>query len=235
MKINHLLATGILCLLSLYTTAQKKSKKDEVVTIATNSGTMRFILFDEAPKHKANFLKLAKDGFYDGLLFHRVIDDFMIQGGDPKSKDAKAGQALGQGENGYRVPAEFSPKLFHQKGALAAARDNNPAKESSGCQFYIVEGRKWSKNDLDKQAARAARKLTDAQRKVYETVGGTPHLDGAYTVFGQLVDGMEVVDKLASVEKDARDRPEKDISMKVSVKKMKKKKITKKYGWKYEA
>lgn len=235
MKKKRSVILAILCLFSLNISAQKKSNKDEVVTITTNQGTMRFILFDEAPKHKANFIKLAKDKFYDGLLFHRVIDDFMIQGGDPNSRNAKPDDMLGKGDNGYKIPAEFSPKLFHQKGALAAARDNNPAKESSGCQFYIVQGRKWSKPDLEKQATRAARKLTDDQKKVYETVGGTPHLDGSYSVFGQLIDGMDVIDKIGSVERDERDRPEKDVAMKVSVKKMKKKKITRKYGWNYEA
>ncbi|MHA4737925.1 peptidylprolyl isomerase [Dyadobacter sp. MSC1_007] len=235
MKTKNSIILAILCLIVTGVSAQKKSKKDEVITIATNKGTMRFILFDQTPKHKANFLKLAKDKFYDGLLFHRVIDDFMIQGGDPNSRNAKPDEMLGKGDNGYKVPAEFNAKLFHQKGALAAARDNNPAKESSGCQFYIVEGRKWGKADLEKQAARAARKLTESQKKVYETIGGTPHLDGAYTVFGQLIDGMDVLDKIASVDKDERDRPEKDVSMKVSVKKMKKKKITRKYGWNYEA
>jgi cyclophilin family peptidyl-prolyl cis-trans isomerase len=235
MKTKRSILLGALCLIALNVCAQKTSKKDEVITIDTDKGTMRFILFDETPKHKANFIKLAKDKFYDGLLFHRVISDFMIQGGDPNSRNAKPDDMLGRGDNGYKIPAEFNGKLFHQKGALAAARDNNPAKESSGCQFYIVEGRKWSKADLEKQSARAARKLTDAQKKVYETIGGTPHLDGAYTVFGQLIDGMDVIDKIASVDKDERDRPEKDISMKVSVKKMKKKKITRKYGWKYEA
>ncbi|NIJ55867.1 peptidylprolyl isomerase [Dyadobacter arcticus] len=235
MKNHKSILLTVLCLISVSVFAQKKSKKDEVVIVETNMGTMRFILFEETPKHKANFLKLAGDKFYDGLLFHRVIDDFMIQGGDPESKNAKPDEMLGKGENGYRVPAEFNAKLFHQKGALAAARDNNPAKESSGCQFYIVDGRKWSKTDLQKQEARAARKLTDDQKKVYETIGGTPHLDGAYTVFGQLIDGMEVVEKIASVDLDERNRPEKDVSMKVSVKKMKKKKITKKYGWNYKA
>jgi cyclophilin family peptidyl-prolyl cis-trans isomerase len=235
MKTKNSIILAILCLIVTGVSAQKKSKKDEVITIATNKGTMRFILFDQTPKHKANFLKLAKDKFYDGLLFHRVIDDFMIQGGDPNSRNAKPDEMLGKGDNGYKVPAEFNAKLFHQKGALAAARDNNPAKESSGCQFYIVEGRKWGKADLEKQSARAARKLTESQKKVYETIGGTPHLDGAYTVFGQLIDGMDVLDKIASVDKDERDRPEKDVSMKVSVKKMKKKKITRKYGWNYEA
>ncbi|SEI64939.1 peptidyl-prolyl cis-trans isomerase B (cyclophilin B) [Dyadobacter sp. SG02] len=235
MKTKKSILLGTLCLIALNVFAQKPSKKDEVITIATTKGTMRFILFDETPKHKANFIKLAKDKFYDGLLFHRIIDDFMIQGGDPESRNAKPDAMLGRGDNGYKVPAEFNGKLFHQKGALAAARDNNPAKESSGCQFYIVEGRKWSKADLEKQSARAARKLTEDQKKVYETIGGTPHLDGAYTVFGQVIDGMDVIDKIASVDKDERDRPEKDVSMKVSVKKMKKKKITRKYGWKYEA
>ncbi|MCE7066223.1 peptidylprolyl isomerase [Dyadobacter sp. CY326] len=235
MKNQKSLLLAALCLFSVGAFAQKTSKKDEVVTIKTEQGTMRLILFDETPKHKANFLKLSKDKFYDGLLFHRVIDDFMIQGGDPNSRNAKPDDMLGKGDNGYKIPAEFSPKLFHQKGALAAARDNNPAKESSGCQFYIVQGRKWSKNDLDKQAARAARKLTDSQRKVYETIGGTPHLDGSYTVFGQVIDGLDVVDKIGSVEKDERDRPEKNVSMQISVKKMKKKKITRKYGWNYEA
>lgn len=235
MKNQKSLVLAMLCLFSVGVFAQKSSKKDEVVTIKTNLGTIRVILFDETPKHKANFLKLTKDKFYDDLLFHRVIDDFMIQGGDPNSRNAKPDDMLGKGDNGYKIPAEFSPKLFHQKGALAAARDNNPAKESSGCQFYIVQGRKWSKNDLNKQAARAARKLTDSQRKVYEEIGGTPHLDGSYTVFGQVIDGMEVIDKIGAVEKDERDRPEKDVSMKMSVKKMKKKKITKKYGWQYEA
>ena len=223
------------CLFSFHSFAQKKSKKDEVVTIQTDQGTMHLILFDETPKHKANFIKLAKDKFYDGLLFHRVMDGFMIQGGDPESKNAKPGDMLGKGDNGYKVPAEFSPKLFHQKGALAAARDNNPAKESSGCQFYIVQGKKWNKADLEKQAARAARKITSEQKKVYETVGGTPHLDGSYTVFGQVIDGIDVIDKITSFPRDERERPEKDIAMKVSVKKMKKKKIARKYGWNYAA
>ena len=236
MKNKNALIFGLFCLFTTNTFAQKTSRKDELVTITTDKGTMRFILFDETPKHKANFIKLAKDGFYDGLLFHRVIDDFMLQTGDPNSRNAKPTDMLGRGENGYKIPAEFNPKLYHQKGALAAARDNNPAKESSGCQFYIVEGRKWSKADLDKQAARAARKLTEGQRKVYEKVGGTPHLDGSYTVFGQLVDGMDVIDKIASVDKDEKDRPKENLAMKkVSVKNMKKKKITRKYGWKYEA
>jgi len=235
MKNHRLILLALICLISLDTFAQKKSKKDELVTIKTSEGTMRVILFDEAPKHKANFLKLANDKFYDGTIFHRVIEDFMIQGGDPESKNAPADKIVGKGDNGYKIPAEFSPKLFHQKGALAAARDNNPAKESSGCQFYIVQGRKWGKTDLAKQVARAARKITDEQKLAYETVGGTPHLDGSYSVFGQVIDGLPVIDKIASLPRGERDRPEKDITMEVSVKKMKKKKISRKYGYKYES
>jgi len=235
MKNNKFALLAIICLISIQSFAQKKSKKDDLVTIKTEQGTMHVILFDETPKHKANFIKLVKDKFYDGLLFHRVIEGFMIQGGDPESRDAKADVTLGKGENGYRVPAEFSPKLFHQKGALAAARDNNPAKESSGCQFYIVQGKKWNKADLAKQVARATRKVTEEQKAVYETVGGTPHLDGSYTVFGQVVDGIDVIDKITSYPRNDRDRPEKNIAMKVSVKKMKKKKITKKYHWNYQS
>ena len=234
MKNYCLLVFFIFCLNFQESFGQKKSRKDEVVTIKTEQGTMRIILFDETPKHKANFIKLAKDKFYNGLLFHRIMDDFMIQGGDPTSRDAKPDQKVGMGDNGYKIPAEFSPKLFHQKGAVAAARDNNPDKESSGCQFYIVQGRKWSKIDLAKQAARAARKPTDEQKLVYETIGGTPHLDGSYSVFGQVIDGMPVIEKIASEPKDERHRPEKNIPMKVSVKKMSKKKITRKYGYSYD-
>ena len=235
MKINRLTLLTVFCLFAFNAFAQKKSKKDELITLTTEYGKMRIILFDETPKHKENFIKLTKDKFYNDLLFHRVIKDFMVQGGDPNSRDAKPDIMLGKGDNGYKIPAEISPKYFHRKGALAAARDNNPKKESSGCQFYIVEGRKWSKSELDKQAARAARKLTDAQRKVYETEGGTPHLDGAYTVFGQVIDGMDVLDKISAQPRDERDRPDKDIKMKVSVKKMRKKKITKKYDYVFES
>jgi len=235
MKNNKFLLFLLLSAFSFDVSAQKKSKKDDLITIKTDQGTMQVILFDETPKHKANFIKLAKDKFYDGLLFHRVIESFMIQGGDPESRNADSEKMLGKGDNGYKIPAEFSPKLFHQKGALAAARDNNPAKESSGCQFYIVQGKKWSKADLDKQAARAARKITNEQKAVYEKIGGTPHLDGSYTVFGQVIDGIDIIDKITSYPRDERDRPEKNIAMKVSVKKMKKKKITRKYGWNYGA
>ena len=220
--------------------AQKKSRKDYLVTLSTGAGTMHLILFDETPLHKANFLKLAKNGFYDGLLFHRVIENFMIQGGDPNSKNAEAGTALGNGSVGYKIPAEFRPDLFHRKGAVAAARDNNPRKESSGCQFYIVQGRPLAGDDLEKQLARAPREpshphqVTEAQKEVYRTLGGSPHLDGNYTVFGQVIDGLSVIDSIAARPRDARDRPLKDVAMQMSVKKMRKKKITKKYGYRFD-
>lgn len=214
--------------------AQKKKKKDYLVTITTDAGAMRLVLFDETPLHKANFIKLAQEKFYDGLLFHRIIEAFMIQGGDPNSRNAKAKESLGNGDVGYKIPAEIRPNLFHQKGALGAARDNNPQKESSGCQFYIVEGRPMKGADLDRQLERATRKTTDAQKEVYQTRGGTPHLDGGYTVFGQVIDGLAVIDSIATRPRDARDRPLKDVAMQVSVEQMRKKKITKKYGYSFE-
>lgn len=220
--------------------AQKKSKKDYLITLSTEAGTMHLILFDETPLHKANFLKLARDKFYDGLLFHRVIENFMIQGGDPNSRKAQAGVALGNGSVGYKIPAEFRPDLFHRKGAVAAARDNNPQKESSGSQFYIVQGRPMQGDDLEKQLARAPRETSDprqateVQKEVYRTLGGSPHLDGNYTIFGQVIDGLAVIDSIAARPRDARDRPLKDVAMQVSVKKMRKKKITKKYGYRFD-
>ncbi len=214
--------------------AQKKSKKDYLVTITTEFGTMRAILHDQTPKHKANFIALADTGFYNGTLFHRTIENFMIQGGDPQSKKTRAGQALGEGDVGYQVPAEFDERLFHKKGALAAARDNNPAKASSGCQFYIVQGKKFTDDELAVQEKRAARPLTDAQKQVYKTLGGTPHLDGSYTVFGEVIKGLEVLDTIAKQPRDNRDRPQKDIPMQVKVEKMGKKKITKLYGYVFE-
>jgi cyclophilin family peptidyl-prolyl cis-trans isomerase len=237
MKIKHQIKVGILLLglLPLIPAlAQKKKKKDYLVTLTTDAGTMRMILFDQTPGHKANFIKLAQQKYYDGLLFHRIIESFMIQGGDPNSRQAAPNAALGSGSVGYTIPAEFHPDLFHQKGALAAARDNNPEKASSGNQFYVVQGRKWSDTDLERQMARAARTPTEAQKEVYRTRGGTPHLDGAYTVFGQVIDGLPVIDSLATRPRNQADRPLKDIAMTVSVERMKKKKITKKYGYEYK-
>ena len=225
-------------LLSFYQSfAQKKSKKEELITIHTPYGEMKAVLYDQTLLHKQNFLKLTKDKFYDSLLFHRIIEGFMIQGGDPNSKNAKAGERLGGGGgNLERIPAEFRPELFHKKGALAAARDNNPEKKSSACQFYIVQGKTYNDSDLEVQLKRMAgtRMPTPTQRETDKTLGGTPHLDGNYTVFGQIISGLAVLDSIAHQPKDPADRPLKDIRMSMSVEKIKKKKITKQYGYKFE-
>lgn len=212
---------------------QTSAQKATIATIRTNQGKMRALLFEQTPLHKANFIKLSKSKFYNGLLFHRVISGFMIQGGDPKSRTAKAEESLGGSDNGYKVPAEIVPELFHQKGALAAARDGNPKKESSGCQFYIVQGKTLSDNELNQLVARSVRKPSQEQREVYKKSGGSPHLDGAYTVFGQVIDGLSVIDKIAQQPTDQRDRPKKDIRMKISIRTMSKKKIARKYGYSF--
>ena len=195
--------------------AQNKTKGKEVrVEMVTTEGRMVFVLFNDTPLHRDNFLKLVKEHTYDSLLFHRVINRFMIQAGDPQSRHARPSQMLGDGTLGYTVPAEFRNEHFHQKGALCAARqgDNvNPKKESSASQFYIVQGQVWDNNTLDMMEKRLGKTITAEQRKVYTTVGGTPHLDGDYTVFGQLVEGMDVVDRIAAVRTGAADRPVNDV------------------------
>ncbi|MFN8344962.1 MAG: peptidylprolyl isomerase [Spirosomataceae bacterium] len=225
-------------LLTVYPTfAQKKSKKDQLITISTSYGEMKAVLYDQTPLHKQNFLKLVNDRFYDSLLFHRIIEGFMIQGGDPNSKNAKPGEHLGNGGgNLERIPAEFRPELFHKKGALAAARDGNPEKKSSACQFYIVQGKTYTDAELDVQLRRMAgtRSATPAQREIYKTLGGTPHLDGNYTVFGEIISGLAVLDSIAHQPKDRSDRPLKDIKMSMKAEKMKMKKITKQYDYRFE-
>ena len=194
---------------------QSKNKEKEVrVEMVTTEGRMVFVLFNDTPQHRDNFLKLVNEHTYDSLLFHRVIKNFMIQGGDPQSRHARPGQMLGDGTLGYTVPAEFKKNHFHRKGALCAARqgDNvNPRKESSASQFYIVQGQIWDVKTLDMMAQRYGKTFTEEQRKVYTTEGGTPHLDGDYTVFGQLVEGMDVVDKIAAVKTGMADRPVEDV------------------------
>ena len=220
----------LLLLANQQLTAQ--SRKDYLVTIGTPWGEMHAVLFDKTPKHKANFLKLVDDKFYDGLLFHRIINDFMIQGGDPNSKKAKPNELLGNGDVGYRVDAEILPDLFHKKGVLAAARDNNPAKASSGCQFYIVQGKIWNDSTLQQQMARTQQRVfTDEQKQIYKTIGGTPHLDGNYTVFGQVIDNLWIIDSVATQKRDAQNRPLADLPMTITCKKMRKKKITKLFGY----
>ena len=239
------------------------------VKITTSYGDITVRLYDETPAHRDNFLKLVSEGFYDGTLFHRVIKDFMIQGGDPDSKGAPKGRHLGAGDVGYTIPAEFKPELFHKRGALAAARqgDNvNPERRSSGCQFYIVWGQKYSEGQLgqlEKQSRMQALqsvfndlamqhraeimsmrrdrdtaglsalqdqleaeanaivrekglgRLSEAMKTAYTTVGGTPFLDGQYTVFGEVESGLEVVGKIQEVSTDSADRPIKDLDMKI--------------------
>lgn len=190
-------------------------EKVHYVLIETDMGNMTVKLYNETPQHRDNFLKLVNEGFYDGLLFHRVIKNFMIQGGDPESKDAKPGQMLGNGTLGYYVPAEFVNGIIHKKGALAAARDNNPQKASSSCQFYIVQGNVWDSVRLDQLAPRMGKTFSSYQKEVYATVGGTPHLDGDYTVFGEVVEGLDVIDKIASVLTGPADRPVQDVKMRM--------------------
>lgn len=262
-------------------------KTDHVITISTKYGDMVAILFDETPKHKANFIKLAKEGFYDSLLFHRVIEEFMIQGGDPDSKAATAGQPLGMGGPGYTIDAEFVPTFFHAKGALSAARlgdSQNPEKASSGSQFYIVQGKQFTEDELkfdeqkfnmamqqffenpanrpaydtimqfyqtrnrqayeaylqelrprvEKETGIVAEKEVSPERlELYTTVGGAPHLDGQYTVFGKVIKGLDVIDKIAAQPTNDANRPVEDIRMSVKVEEMTRKKIEKEYGYKY--
>jgi peptidyl-prolyl cis-trans isomerase B (cyclophilin B) len=195
------------------------AKKPVMALITTDYGNIKIRLYDETPKHRDNFVKLVKEGFYNGTLFHRVIQGFMIQGGDPNSKNAPSGQPLGMGDVGYTVPAEFNPALIHKKGAVCAARTENPAKASSGCQFYIVQGKTYTDAELDQMEMRTGIKYTPAQRHVYKTIGGTPFLDMNYTVFGEVIEGLEVVDKIAAVETNRQlgDRPVKDVKMTIKL------------------
>lgn len=281
---NRQLITSLILATTILTSC---AQTDHVVTIKTSYGDMVAILYDETPKHKENFIKLAKEHFFDSLLFHRVIEGFMIQGGDPESKRAKPGQRLGNGGPGYTVDAEFNPKFFHEKGALSAARlgdQMNPSKASSGSQFYIVQGKVMKEHELkiDPQKFNAAlgqffqnpankahldsvmnfQKQGDFQAlekyllalkptveaqlntsvdkpvspemlKAYTTIGGTPMLDNQYTVFGKVIKGLDVLDKIAAVKKDPMDRPLEDVRMVVTVEEMKKSKIEKLYGYKY--
>jgi cyclophilin family peptidyl-prolyl cis-trans isomerase len=188
------------------------------VKITTDSGVIIVKLYDSTPLHRDNFVKLVKAGFYDSLLFHRVISNFMIQGGDPNSKYAQAGVMLGGGGGDMeRIPAEFKPSLFHKKGTLCAARDGNPEKASSACQFYIVQGTKYTDDQLNGLEMQMGKTFSIQERTAYKTVGGTPQLDQEYTVFGEVINGLDVIDKIASVEKGMADRPEGDVRMKMEV------------------
>lgn len=193
-------------------TATAQSKK---VRIDTEYGSIVLSLYDGTPLHRDNMLKLAKEKFYDSLLWHRVIPAFVIQGGDPQSKRAAAGTMLGDGERTGvpRIPAEIKDEYYHKRGAVGMARDQNPEKASSNCQFYIVVGKKFTDAEIDVAEGRSGHKVTPAQREVYKTLGGTPHLDGGYTVFGEVLEGMDVVDKIAAEPRGQADRPAKDVRM----------------------
>ncbi len=205
----------IACFIANTVLASPPKRKDQYVQISTSFGNCIIRLYNETPKHRDNFLTLTNKKVYDSLLFHRVIKGFMIQGGDPDSKKAKADDILGNGDVGYTIAAEFNPSFIHKKGALAAARDNNPQKASSGCQFYIVQGKVFTDEQLDAAEKKNGMKYTPEQRAIYKTVGGTPHLDNNYTVYGEVVEGFELVDKIAEVEKGSGDRPKTDVHMMV--------------------
>ena len=187
------------------------------IKLTTDSGVIVIRLYDKTPKHRDNFIKLATEHFFDSLLFHRVMNAFMIQGGDPLSKNAQPGTMLGNGDVGYTIPAEFDTTLFHKKGVLAAARTNNPEKASSGCQFYIVQGKKYTDSELNMLEMQKGMKFSPAKRKIYQTIGGTPFLDMDYTVFGEVESGLAVIDKIASVLTDGNNRPLGDVHMYIEV------------------
>ena len=210
-----ILLAGVWCLSAC-------NKKEALVVLETTKGTIELKLYDATPLHRDNFRDLVREGAYDSLLFHRVIKDFMIQGGDPDSKNAAPGLLLGDGDKPYTVPSEFrlDEGIFHRRGVLAAARegdDVNPEQRSSAMQFYIVWGRVFDDAGLDQVQERLDSrtggrvKLTPEMRDVYKTIGGTPHLDGQYTVFGEVVSGLDVVDAIQQVATDDNDRPLEDV------------------------
>jgi cyclophilin family peptidyl-prolyl cis-trans isomerase len=235
LTMKHCIAflTCVLLVCSAFAQVQKKQatakptvakKAERLVELKTDFGTAVIKLYDSTPLHRDNFVKLVKQGFYDSLLFHRIIQGFMIQGGDPNSKHAEPGAMLGNGEApGTRIPAEFKPFLIHKKGALAMARDDNPEKASSNCQFYIVQGQVFDDAKLNSilceriMPSNPSFYYTDAQRKLYKTVGGAPFLDQNYTVFGEVIKGLEVIDKIAALPKDANDRPVTDVRIKMKM------------------
>ncbi len=210
----------LFCLVSLITFAQKK-ERDRYVKITSSHGEVILKLYNETPLHRDNFVKLTKNRYYDGTIFHRIIKAFMIQGGGHRVDKAFPDSLLTDKKADYTIPAEFNDRLFHKKGALAAARMGdqvNPQKESSGSQFYIVQGRVWTDSLLTNlEKNRLKFQLPEWQREVYKSIGGSPHLDRNYTVFGEVVKGLEVVDSIAAVPTGKGDRPTDNILMKVSL------------------
>lgn len=190
------------------------------VKLTTDSGIIILMLYDKTPLHRDNFVKLVKEKFYDSLLFHRVVNNFMIQGGDPGSKKAKPGAPLGEGSLNYTIPAEFDTSLFHKRGALAAAREGdetNPAKASSSTQFYIVDGQTFTDSQLNRVEEKNKIVIPQNHRELYKTLGGDPFLDMNYTVFGEVRSGMDVVEKIANTPKDENNRPLHDIKMEMTI------------------
>lgn len=213
---RFLLSVFIGLLLSLSVFSQERT----TVVISTSFGDLIVELYDETPKHRDNFIKLVKKRFYDGILFHRVIPNFMIQGGDPDSKGAAPNFQLGNGGPGYTIPAEFVSGLIHKKGVLAAARLGdavNPKKESSGSQFYLVQGQVFTEEKLSSFGLRSGKKYTEEQTKTYGTIGGTPHLDGAYTVFGEVVKGLDIIEIIANQKRDQNNRPIRNVEMSIRI------------------
>ena len=213
-----MVAAMFLCfsVLSVYTLWGQE--KETLVLIDTDMGKIKVKLYNETPQHRDNFIKLINEGRYDGLIFHRIIKQFMVQGGDVTSKDAPIDKPLGDGDLGYTVPAEIVyPKYFHKRGALCAARtgdDTNPERASSATQFYIVTGKFFTDMELDKKEAEEGIKYTPEQREAYKIQGGAPHLDNKYTVFGEVVKGQDVVDKMHLVATNDKDCPLKNIKIK---------------------
>ena len=202
-----------LVLIGLTCQAQKATEKETIVVIKTNYGTIKAKLYNDTPQHRDNFIKLVNEGWYNNSPFHRIIKDFMIQGGQ---------NADGRLDPGYKVPAEIKDNHFHKKGALCAARQPdqvNPKKASSGSQFYIVQGQKYDDQTLDMYENRLGKVFGAKQRQAYKTVGGTPHLDGDYTVFGEMIEGMDVVDKIAAVKTGRMDAPVEAVTMTIEIEK----------------
>ncbi|MBC6110113.1 peptidylprolyl isomerase [Pedobacter fastidiosus] len=207
----------IICTFSILSAFAAKPK-NQYIRIKTEFGECIVKLYNQTPLHRDNFLKLTKEGFYNGTLFHRVIKDFMIQGGDPDSRNAKPDSLLGEGGLKYTIPAEFRDSLFHKKGVLAAARDNNPEKASSSCQFYLVQGKVFTDEQLNSvEEKRLKFKIPEWQRQVYRTIGGAPHLDRNYTVYGEIVQGLDLVDKIAALPTDKNNRPKQDVKMDITI------------------
>jgi cyclophilin family peptidyl-prolyl cis-trans isomerase len=203
----------IFLLVLVFLFAANTDARNRKVKIVTSKGTIVVRLSDKTPKHRDNFIKLVKQKYYNGILFHRVIKEFMIQAGDDSTKNPVAGKRYGSGGLKNKIPAEFDTSLFHKRGVLAAARDNNPEKASSGSHFYIVQGKVHTDSSLNEieEKRLAGRKLPVHHRAVYKAIGGSPHLDQNYTVFGEVVKGIKVVDTIAQTERDQYDRPKQDI------------------------